>query len=111
MTKVYAPQVPSRFDAQLKEWVPIMNLDSAKKFGDLEIMLPPDGGRLAPNIIAQIIAKRMQEITPQDWLLAIGDPLAIGVMMIHAAHQLNGELHILRWDKRSGYYEQLTVSV
>lgn len=111
MTKVYVPQIPSRFDQQIKRWVPVMNLDPAKQFGDIEILLPPDGGRIPAKDITQIIAKGLKPITPQDWLLAIGDPLAIGVMMIYAARYLNGELRVLRWDKRSSQYHQLTVSL
>ena len=111
MTKVYAPHIPSRYDQQVRRWIPVMNIDPAKQFGEIHTLLPPDSGRIPPKDVATLIAKGLEDITPQDWLLAIGDPFAIGVMMIHAAYRLHGDLRVLRWDKRAAQYTQIVVSL
>ena len=111
MDKVYVPQVPSRYDSKIKCWVPTVNLDPAKQFGLLEPMLPPEAGRMAPDELKQILSKSIEDITEADWILATGDPVVMGIVMVMAARKLGGLLRILRWDKRTKSYEPIELKV
>lgn len=110
-SKVFVPQVPSRYDGDIERWVPTVNLDPARKFGELKIMLPPEAGRMAADELVEILEAAMQNITADDWLLATGDPVAMAIAMALAGRNLNGLLRILRWDKRSRSYEAVEVTI
>jgi len=107
--KVFVPQVPSRYDSDIGRWVPTVNLDPAKAFGELDVLLPPEAGRMPADELAGILQGALAKITERDWLLATGDPAVMAIAMTIAARNLNGLLRILRWDKRSRTYEALEV--
>lgn len=111
MNKVYIPQVPSRYDQQIQSWVPIINLDPAKAFGELSILLPPEAGRMAPDSLRKILLKGLQHITKNDWLLATGDPTITAIVATIAVQKLDGLLRLLRWDKRSKTYEPIEIQL
>ena len=69
MSKVYAPQVPSKYDPATKLWVPSINLDHAKSFGELVVMLPPNANRLHIN---PLIAA-LREVGAKVVLITDGD--------------------------------------
>lgn len=109
--KVYVPQVPSRYDQDIKSWVPTVNLDPALEFGELEVLLPPEAGRMPSSDLKELLARGIQNIKDTDWLLATGDPVIMGITMALAAQKLDGLLRILRWDKRSRSYEPVVVEL
>jgi hypothetical protein len=111
MNKVYVPQVPSRYDQDIQSWVPTVNLDPAKAFGHIEILLPPEAGRMAPEVLHKILLKGMEGITEDDWLLATGDPIITAIVTTIAVHKLDGLLRLLRWDKRAKAYEPIEIQL
>lgn len=108
--RVFVPQVPSRYDRTVG-WVPTVNLDPAKEFGELEVLLPPEAGRIAPQQLLEILERALEKITKDDWLLATGDPVAMAIVMTLAARNLDGALRILRWDKRTSSYEAVEIQI
>lgn len=111
MNKVYVPQVPSRYDQAIQSWVPTVNLDPAKAFGQIDILLPPEAGRMAPEALRKILLKGLQTITKQDWLLATGDPIITAIVATIAVQKLGGLLRLLRWDKRAKAYEPIEIQL
>lgn len=109
--KVFVPQMPSRYDQSIDSWVPIVDLSSAEEFGEIEVLLPPEAGRMAPEEIAAILAKKLYNIYDEDWLLAAGDPVLIGITAAFIALRLDGCLRILRWDKRRRNYDPIEVQL
>ena len=107
--KVFVPQVPSRYDSDIGRWVPTVNLDPAKAFGELDVLLPPEAGRMPAEELVGILTGALENITERDWLLATGDPAVMAIAMTIAVRNLDGLLRILRWDKRSRSYEALEV--
>ena len=97
--KVYAPQVPSRYDTATRLWVPTMDLAPAKRFGELVVMLPPGTNRMQPDDLMSALHERMRDFGPGDHLIAVGDPLLIAAAAIIAARQSAGELRLLKWDR------------
>lgn len=104
MPKVYAPQVPSRYDAATKLWVPSINLDPAKQYGDVVVMLPPNANRLHINPLITALREQMKDYTSDDYVVAVGDPSLIAAAACIATRKTGGLLRILKWDRLSSTY-------
>lgn len=104
MSKVYAPQVPSKFDAATKLWVPSINLDPAKQFGELVVMLPPNANRLHVNPLIVALREQMKDFTADDYIVAVGDPSLIAAAACIAVKKTAGLLRILKWDRQTSSY-------
>ena len=111
MSKVYVPQVPSRYETTIDSWVPTVNLDPAKAFGEISILLPPEAGRMAPKALQEILLKGLENITKDDWLLATGDPIITAIANAIAVQKLDGLLRLLRWDKRAKAYDPVEIQL
>ena len=53
--------------------------------------------------------KNLQEFRKQDYLLAIGDPIIIGICNIVISDVTNGKFNVLKWEKRESRYYPLEV--
>lgn len=104
MSKVYVPQVPSKYDPATKLWVPTVNLDHAKEFGEVVVMLPPNANRLHINPLITALREQMKDFTEQDYIVAVGDPSLIAAAACIAVRKTNGLLRILKWDRLSSAY-------
>jgi hypothetical protein len=111
MPKVYAPQVPSKYDPATRLWVPSINLDPAKQFGDLVVMLPPNANRLHINPLVVALREQMKDFGPEDHVVAVGDPSLIAVAACIAAKKTGGILRILKWDRQSSSYISVEAQV
>lgn len=111
MPKVYAPQVPSKYDAATKLWVPSINLAPAKAFGDLVIMLPPNANRLHINPLVVALREQMKEFSAEDYVIAVGDPSLIAAAACIAAKKTGGLLRVLKWDRQSSNYIPVEANV
>ncbi len=103
MPKVYLPQMPSRYDAKLRCWIPTINIEPAKQFGDVEVVMPPDAGRLGTDAMADAVMEAMQHFKEEDYLVGVGDPVIISLCAIAAADNVE-RIKFLRWDRMSGTY-------
>ena len=111
MPKVFVPQQPSKWDVSIGHWVPTMNLDPAKKHGDLVIMLPPEAGRLDVKVLAGLLAEKMAGFGPEDYIVAVGDPSLFAVAACIATRANSGVLRILKWDRVLGAYIPMEVTI
>lgn len=104
MPKVYAPQMPSRYDNATRLWIPTVNLAPAEKFGEVVVALPPNANRLhlAPLIVA--LKEQMADYGPEDYVVAVGDPSLIAAAACIASRKTGGLLRILKWDRQTGQY-------
>lgn len=104
MPKVYVPQVPSKYDAATKLWVPTINLDPAKMFGELAVMLPPNANRLHINPLVGALREQMKDYSSDDHIVAVGDPSLIAAAACIAVRKTGGLLKILKWDRQTSNY-------
>jgi hypothetical protein len=111
MSKVYAPQVPSKYDPATKLWVPTLNLDHAKSFGEVVVMLPPNANRLHINPLVTALRDQMKDFTEEDYIIAVGDPSLIAAAACIAARKTGGLLRILKWDRQSNSYIAVEANV
>lgn len=104
MPKVYAPQVPSRYDAATRLWVPSINLEPAKPFGEVVVMLPPNANRLHINPLVVALREQMKDFSADDYIVAVGDPSLIAAAACIAVKKTGGLLRILKWDRQTSTY-------
>lgn len=86
------------------------NIDPARKFGDIEVMILQNGhspGEEATcmHYITQTISREMKD---GDFLLPIGNPLYFGVAL-HAALMVHPRVKVLLWDRKTADYRIQTV--
>ena len=101
---VYAPQQPSRFDASLEMWIPSMNLNPARRFGDLLVMLPPNLSSMMVAPLVGVLKEKMADFKAEDYLLAVGDPTLIAAAAAIAVRKTGGKLNVLKWDRQTKDY-------
>lgn len=100
---VYVVQKPFRDD---------IDLTPALDFGSIEYVLD-DNRQIAGDSTRalQKMAFVLQRYTPEDYLLAIGDPVAIGLACCLAARQTGGVFQILKWDRIDQRYYPTFVNL
>lgn len=111
MPTVYISQQPSRFDRGANIWVPTMDVDPAKKFGTIQVMLPPEASRLDPEVALATLKSQMRDYTEHDTLLALGDPTLYALAACIAAQKTDGLLRMLKWDRIAGDYVLVEIQL
>lgn len=107
--RVFAPQQPSRYDADLQLWVPIVNLNHARDFGELIIMLPPNLSSMMAAPLVDALKERMATFNNDDYLLAVGDPTLIAAAAGIAFNKTGGRLKVLKWDRQTKDYLEVEL--
>lgn len=110
MGRVFLVQRPSFKSAG--RWADKYDLSPAERYGTLVECLPPG------NIPRELSATRdrLKEVLKdfkrgEDYLVAIGDPVAIAMATLIADKVARGGLRILKWDRRSGEYAPYILDV
>lgn len=88
------------------------DLSRAKRFGAFVYLLDGQVRVYSQSSVASSVAQvreRLAEITDQDYLLLVGDPVMIGVACGVAMDALRGRLKLLKWDKRRLDYEVIEI--
>lgn len=104
MTRVFAPQLPSRFDTSTRLWIPTMNMQPAAKYGELVVLLPPNANRLHTVPLLEALKTGMTDFAKDDWLVAVGDPSLIAAAACIAIRKTGGVLRLLKWDRLTSDY-------
>lgn len=89
---------------------PGKNLEPAKKFGEIKILLSPRDAEKDSFDILMKLRDRLIRVESEDYVLLIGDPLAIGLTMMVIFDRVNG-INALRWDRKRYKYEEIRVEV
>ena len=106
--RVFVVQRPAYRDRASGEWITKYDLRPAEEFGKLVDVLPHNMFWDADTIVAQ--AERILEnFNPhEDYILAIGDPVAIATVGI-VAYKSGGPVTVLKWDKKAQCYQPFCI--
>ena len=91
--------------------VPKFNVLPARKYGELELMLPPGQITLSAGPTVNRLKHKLRNFTDMDYLLLIGDPLAIGLAVAVASNANRGKVKLLKWDRQERQYYPLSVNL
>ena len=111
MSKVYIPQMPTRFDRATNLWIPTINITPAKRFGELVTMLPSAATRNSIDTCTQALNDAMEDYGREDVLVALGDPSVYAIAACIAAKKTGGLLRLLKWDRQLGDYLLVEVQL
>lgn len=75
------------------------NILGARQWGELFVIFSKKDLRLSYYDMQSKLYKVMQTMRDTDYLLCIGDPVAIGLAIHVAIDITNGKFNILRWDR------------
>lgn len=109
---VYVIQRPARFDRATNDWVDKYDISAAKEFGKLVYLLDP--GNVQPvNLKASVayLKEELADYTDGDYLLALGDPVAMVAAGIAAAIANNGKVAVLKFDRMTGKYHPYHINI
>jgi hypothetical protein len=53
--------------------------------------------------------KNLRDIRSQDYLLAVGDPVIIGISTSMVSKATNGKYNMLKWDRQEKRYYPLEI--
>lgn len=88
------------------------NLTPAMDFGDVEVVLPEDTQlTFAPQPAVEVIRRKMSSYTAEDYIVAVGDPVAIGAVCAAAALATGGRFTVLKWDRQEKRYIPVRVDL
>ena len=91
---------------------PKRNVLAAAKFGDLEVLLPPREQIVfssAPTI--RLMRKKLENYCDDDFLLAMGDPVAIVIAGMVAGDINQGKVNMLKYDREQKAYYPVYIDL
>lgn len=80
------------------------NVLSAQKFGELKLMLPPGDIVLSAQPTIKRLKVKLKDFTDDDYILTMGDPIAIALAGAIACEYNNGKVKFLKWDRQERQY-------
>jgi hypothetical protein len=88
------------------------NIISATKYGEIEVLLPT-GSQItfSAGHVTEELKSKLSNFNDSDYLLLMGDPVAIGLATMVAAHWNKGRVKMLKWDKQEKVYYSVSVNL
>lgn len=91
---------------------PGKNLLPASDYGTVEVLLPPNYQMMfTPQPVVRQLRHKLRNFCDDDYILALGDPTAIGVACTIAANNNAGRFRMLKWDREQRRYYEVSVDV
>ncbi len=90
---------------------PKFNLLPAAEYGNLQVLLPSGQVMMATAPTIGALRRQLREFSDDDYLLAIGDPIAIGLATAIAAGFNSGKVKMLKWDRQEHRYYALEADL
>lgn len=110
--RVFIVQQPSQFDSDARGWRPKFDISPARQWGKLVLVLGP--GNIFEDRLAAAVAHMeivFASYTDRDYLLALGDPVAIAAAAMIASNTTGGVVKVLKWDRIARGYRCFPISL
>ena len=108
---VFVVQEP-RYRDEDGNWKTV-NMMPALDYGKLELLL--ESGRqtnvLNSASVVRLLKSKLERYRDQDYILAAGDPVAIGIACSVAAVANQGRFTVLKWDRQEKKYYPVHVNL
>ena len=111
--RVFIPNLPTRFDPVADCRVASVDISDALRFGELDYF-NHIGMQPSPNVLETMILNIRTKVKgfykPDDFILAIGDPILIAAA-IHYALEESRVVNVLRWSRADRAYRCLPITM
>lgn len=110
MDTVYAVQIPlySDPDGNIK---PRFDLAPAEMFGRVQQLLAPGPVLLEPEAAIRTLNTKLVDFDDSDYLLCLGDPVAIAAAAMVASAMNMGIVNLLVYDRQTRSYAPVCVDI
>lgn len=110
-TRVYVVQRPTFKNPATGQYEDKFDLTPALSFGEIvEILKPGNISQDSQNILKYMLQK-MEDFQEGDYLLALGDPVAIAAASCVALDITGGVVQMLKWDKIGKVYIPFVIDL
>ena len=103
---VYVVQEPLKRDG-----TPVFDISPALEYGPIKVLLSHGPVSLSPQPMVANLRAELQHFSDDDYLVAIGDPTAIGIATSIAAEMNRGRVAMLKWDRNLSRYVEVRFNV
>ncbi|MDH5664730.1 MAG: hypothetical protein OEY10_00330 [Nitrosopumilus sp.] len=88
-------------------YVKVHDLEPARSFGELvtPAILPRNVYDESNEWLIQQAKKSLDKLTANDYILLIGDPVAVGIV-IAVARERQDKIKVLRWNRKTSEYNE-----
>ncbi len=91
---------------------PRYNITPAQRFGEIIVLLPPGAQVMfSPGPTVHELNRKLQHFSDEDYLLCIGDPVAIGIATAVACRWNQGRARLLKWDRQETDYYAIPINL
>lgn len=112
MSKVFIVQRPAYFDSIRGGWVNKYDFTPASYYGDIVFLLPHGNiYRSKLQGVIEVLNKSLANFTTNDFVLMIGDPVAIATTIMIASTKTNGCINILKFDRKLQEYNSYSINL
>jgi len=92
--------------------VPAFDLTPALAYGDIELLLDSATSvGIAVKPILRTLRDKLRNFSDDDYILPVGDPIAMALAINVALEYNDGRAKVLRWDRREKGYVKLQVEL
>lgn len=100
MSKVYVTQATPH------------DLASATQYGELVTILKQSKDQtFAPQPVFRFLKQGLKDFSNQDYLLLVGDPIAMALAVNAAGQANNGRVKLLKWSKKHECYTPIEIDL
>lgn len=87
------------------------DFSAALKYGGLMKVLPPGRPPWVGEALVSRVRDAMAGFAEDDYLLPIGDPVAVSVAAVAAADMTGGRVKVLRWESETREYTVMDLDL
>ena len=88
------------------------NLEPAEtKYGPVRVLVPHGQSLVSSVPVVRQLNEQLRDFTADDYLLPLGDPAIMAAAAAIAARNTNGQLNVLKWDRRQGEYLNVQIDI
>lgn len=87
------------------------DLSAAAAYGDLEVLIKSNNIGIALQPLVASLKHALRNYSDDDYILTVGDPVAIGLASVIAAQANRGRVTFLRWDRQTKRYIKIKVEI
>lgn len=110
-SRVFVVQQPATYDRDARTFIPKYDLQPASRHGKLVFLLKPGNVfRDRLDEARKTLSEKLANFSKSDYLLAVGDPVAIAAAVLIAGERTGGVVNLLKWDRMRRSYESFEIS-
>lgn len=88
------------------------NILSATKYGEIKFLIENSYQvTFSSGQVVQDLKSKLSNFCDEDYLLLMGDPVAIGIAVAIASHWNQGKVKMLKWDRIESLYYPVSIDI